>query len=107
VLKIRGQRMYCYELIAASRQELLRIVRQTVALLACSVIVLHLLRKILEMILGWKEMFNQYKLLSDTLFTGKVQWLVRYFYCGPLLFICFIVLLSIAAGLYRAGERNH
>ena len=102
VLGNRGQTMYCSELIRASRKDLQKVARQIIMLLAGVAVMLLLLREVLEMVLGWNELIKQYKLLSDVFFEGKVQWLVRYFYCGPLLLFCFLVLLSIAAGLHWA-----
>ena len=99
VMKLRYQTMYAKRLVKESRRELRGIACQgTLTVLSMAAFFL-LSQRILRIILGWKDILEAFKYLSDYEFQEKLQWLIRYFYCGPVLFLLFFILLFMTAGI--------
>lgn len=99
VIRLRYQIMYPDELIIKSRRELRQMACQGLSVLLSGMISLLLARQILQMALGWKDVGKEIKYLSDYFFQAKMQWLMRYWICGPVLFSVFAVTVFIIVGV--------
>ena len=106
-LKRRLEVMYPGQLMAVSRKVLLMLAGHVLIVAAEVGTLLFLLRHLLKIVLGWKDILQQYRYLSDYFFQGKVQWLVRYFYCGTTLFLGVIGLLLVIAGIRLRRAVTH
>lgn len=95
VLKLRSQLMYMDQLMNEGRRELKGLVSQTGIIAGSFIIFCFLSQEILKRILEWKDILEDFKYLSDSYFLEKVQWLIRFFYCGPVLFFIFVFVLFV------------
>lgn len=99
VIRLRCQIMYPEELIVKSRRELRQMVGQGLLVLLSGMLSLLLARQILQMALGWKDVGKEIKYLSDYFFQAKMQWLMRYWISGPVLFSVFVITMFLIVGM--------
>lgn len=99
LIRLCYQIMYPDELIVKSRRELRQMACQGLLMLLSGMISLLLARRILQMALSWKDVGTEIKYLSDYFFQAKMQWLMRYWISGPILFSVFVITLFMIAGI--------
>lgn len=95
-LRIRYQTMYPEELVKKSRRELGQMVFRCLMLIFCIAVVFFTARQILTLILQWQEIGRQFQYITDCYFSVKMQWLVRCFVSGPILFSGFFINVVMA-----------
>ena len=100
------QTMYLAEVVSVSRRDLAGVAGECVVIASGIGILLLLCRRTLELVLGWRDVLKQYQYLSDYFFPGKVKWLVRCFYCGPVLFACFLTVVLMVIGICCRNEHR-
>jgi len=111
LIRLRYQMMYLDELIVKSRRELRQMVGQGLLILLSGMISLFLTRQILQTALRWKDIGTEIKYLSDYFFQEKMQWLMRYWISGFVLFSVFVITMLILETIlwpsYHPGTDHH
>ncbi|MGL5435736.1 MAG: ABC transporter permease [Lachnospiraceae bacterium] len=99
VAKLRHKIMYLSKLVKESRNDLPGIIYQLVLLISSLSAICLLAGRILFMILPWKALLKAFNYLPGGVFQSKIQWLHRYFSCGPVLFFLFLLVFFCLIGL--------
>lgn len=92
----RRESLYLAQLIRAGRDDLAVMGGHLSLTALYGITVIYLINRIIRMILEYKDILSQFKYMTDSYFQGKIQWLVRFFYCGPVLFLVMMAALLMA-----------
>lgn len=93
---LRRKSLYTAQLIRAGREDLIVMGGQLGLTALYGMAAIYLIDRIIRMSLEYKDILNQFKYMTDYFFQGKIQWLVRFFYCGPVLFLVIVAVLLMA-----------
>ncbi len=106
VIKLRSKKWYLNQLVNESRVELKRIAVWTAVTGICGLIFLFLAGRILRLALEWESILKEFRYMSDFFTQEKEQWLIRWFYCGPVLFLIFLVVLLLIVVIMMVGQKS-
>ncbi len=106
ITKLRYKIMYLPQLLNKSRDDLPVVLYQLALLISAVTAACLLAGKILFVILPWKALLKSFRYLPGGGFESKIQWLNRFFFCGPVLFLLFLPVFFCLMCLCLKSDRD-